>query len=238
MLSGVSFSVALPNRVGEYIGRMIYQPEGGRLKTISLAIVGSTAQLLATLLWGTVGLIILKKELLIAYPQLTIWYQFVLYGLLFSLLFLALFYFKVSSVVLFFSRWLRNHHYLYLVESLQNFNAGFLFKLAILSSLRYSIFLLQYIAVFYLFQVDVSAIIIMPVMSVVFLALAVIPSVALLDVGLRGEVSIRLMGLFSANSLGIGLTSVTIWAINLILPALVGTLFLWNVKLLSKNEKK
>lgn len=237
VLSGVSFSIALPNRVGEYIGRMIYQPEGGRLKTISLAIVGSMAQLLSTLFWGIAGLIILKKDLLLAYPQLTIWYQFILYGLIFSFLLLALFYFKVSSLVFFFSRWLRHHHYLYLVESLQNFNAAFLFKLVILSSLRYGVFLLQYIAVFYLFHVQVSAIIIMPVMSVVFLALAVIPSIALLEVGLRGEVSLRLMGLFSANSLGIGLTSVTIWFINLILPALIGTLLLLNVKLLSKNEK-
>jgi hypothetical protein len=99
------------------------------------------------------------------------------------------------------------------------------------------VFLLQYIAVFYLFHVEVSAIIIMQVMSVVFLAFAVIPSIALLEVGLRGEVSLRLMGLFSINSLGIGLTSVTIWFINLIVPALIGTLLLLNIKLLSKNEK-
>lgn len=235
VLSGVSFSVALPNRVGEYIGRMIYQPEGARLKTISLAIVGGLAQLLSTLFWGGAGLIILKKELLLAYPQLTIWYEAVLYGLLFGLLLLALFYFKVASLVFFFNRWLRSHQYLYLVESLQNFNARFLFRLFILSSLRYGVFLLQYITVFYLFHVQVSALIIMPVMSIVFLALAVIPSIALLEVGLRGEVSLKLMGLFSANSLGIGLTSVTIWFINLILPALIGTLFLLNVKLLSKK---
>jgi hypothetical protein len=98
------------------------------------------------------------------------------------------------------------------------------------------VFLAQYIAVFYLFHVEVPATIIMNVMSVVFLSLAVIPSIALLEVGLRGQVSLRLMGLFSANSLGIGLTSVTIWAINLILPALIGTLFLVNIKLLSKND--
>jgi hypothetical protein len=84
-------------------------------------------------------------------------------------------------------------------------------------------------------QVAVSTII--PVMSVVFLALAIIPSIALIEVGLRGEISLRLMGLFSMNSLGIGLTSVTIWAINLILPAIIGALFLLNVKLLSKNDE-
>ncbi len=236
VLSGVAFSVALPNRIGEYIGRMMYQPEGGRLKTVSLAIVGSIAQLLATLFFGIIGLAFLKKELLAAYPQSVIWFQFAFYGLLFIFSLLLLFYFKVSAVVAFFSRWLRSHHYLYLVESLQNFNASFLIKIFLLSSIRYGVFMLQYMAVFYLFHVDVSATIIMNVMSVVFLSLAVIPSIALLEVGLRGQVSLRLMGLFSANSLGIGLTSVTIWALNLILPALIGTLFLVNIKLLSKND--
>ncbi|HVF80822.1 MAG TPA: lysylphosphatidylglycerol synthase domain-containing protein [Flavisolibacter sp.] len=236
VLSGVAFSVSLPNRVGEYIGRMMYQPEGGRLITISLAIVGSIAQLLATLLFGITGLAILKKELLAAYPQTVIWFQFAFYGLLLAFGILLLFYFKVSAVVAFFSRWLRSHRWLYLVESLQNFNAAFLLKIFLLSSVRYGVFLLQYIAVFYLFGVEVPATIIMNVMCVVFLSLAVIPSIALLEVGLRGEVSLRLMGLFSANSLGIGLTSVTIWAINLVLPALIGTLFLVNIKLLSKND--
>jgi uncharacterized RDD family membrane protein YckC len=96
--------------------------------------------------------------------------------------------------------------------------------------------MLQYILLFHFFNVQVVAFNIVPAMSVVFLALAVIPSIALIEVGLRGEISLRLMGLFSMNTLGIGLTSVTVWFINLIIPAIIGTLFLLNVKLLSKNE--
>lgn len=236
VLSGVSFSVALPNRIGEYIGRMAYQPEGSRLKTISLAIAGSIAQLLVTLFCGLLGLVILKKQLLLAFPQTVIWYQFILYGLLFVVALIGFMYYKVSAVVSLFSRWLRTHHFLYLVESLQKFNASFLSKILLLSSLRYSVFLLQYTAMFYLFEVNITPGIVISVMSVVFLSLAVIPSIALIEVGLRGEISLRLVGLFSANSLGIGLTSVTIWFINLIIPALLGTLLLLNIKLLSKNE--
>lgn len=237
VLSGVSFSVTLPNRVGEYIGRMLYQPEGSRLKTISLAVVGGIAQLLVTLVCGIVGLVSMKKELLTAYSQVVIWYQFLLYGLVFIALLLLLIYFKVGAVVALFSRWLTHHRWLYLVDALQKFNASFLSKILFLSSLRYVVFLLQYAAMFYLFRVNISPGVVVSVMSVVFLALAVIPSIALMEVGLRGEVSLRLVGLFSANRLGIGLTTVTIWFINLIVPALIGTLLLLNVKLLSKNEE-
>ena len=237
VLSGVSFSVSLPNRIGEYIGRMLYQPEGSRLKTISLAIVGSIAQLLVTLVCGITGLVILKNELLQAYPQLVIWYQFLFYGLVFATLFIALVYFRVGAVVALFSRWLSLHHYLYLVESLQKFNGSFLAKILLVSSLRYGVFLVQYLAVFSLFGVQITPGAAIAAMSVVFLSLAVIPSIALMEVGLRGEVSLRLIGLFSTNSLGIGLASVTIWFMNLVIPALAGTLLLLNVKLLSKNEE-
>jgi hypothetical protein len=237
VLSGVSFSVALPNRVGEYIGRMVYQPEGGRLRIISLAIVGSIAQLLVTLFCGLAGLAVLKGDLLQAFPQAVIAFQFLFYGLLSVAAVIAFVYFKVSAVVALFSRWLSLHRWLYLVESLQKFNGSFLSKILLLSSLRYAVFMAQYMAMFCLFGVNMPAAIMLSAMSVVFLALAVIPSIALIEVGLRGEVSLRLLGLFSANSLGIGLTSVTIWFMNLIVPALIGTLLLLNIKLLSKNEE-
>ena len=52
VLSGVSFSVSTPNRVGEYLGRVLYMNEGNRLKTISITIVSSISQLIITLLMG------------------------------------------------------------------------------------------------------------------------------------------------------------------------------------------
>ena len=60
VLSGVSFSVSTPNRVGEYLGRVLYMDDGNRLKTISITIVGSISQLIITLLMGAIGLIVFK----------------------------------------------------------------------------------------------------------------------------------------------------------------------------------
>jgi uncharacterized RDD family membrane protein YckC len=97
--------------------------------------------------------------------------------------------------------------------------------------------MVQYIIIFNFFSVHVPALTIILAMSVVLLTLTIIPSIALLEIGVRGEVSLRLMGLYSMNNLGIGLTSVTIWFMNLIIPAIIGTLFLLNVKLLSKNDE-
>jgi hypothetical protein len=234
VLSGVSFSVTMPNRVGEYLGRMVYLPEGNRLKTISVTLVGSFAQLLVTIVVGTIGLIVLKSSLISQFPQLKIWYQFIVYGLLVIILGMLLVYFNVAGTVSLFNKWIKSRNYIFLVEALQNFHASLLGKLLFLSFLRYIVFIVQYILVFYLFEVNVPVDVIATVMSVVFLAMAVIPSIALVEVWLRGEISIKLMGLFSLNILGIGFTSVTVWFINLILPAIVGSLLLLSLRVFKK----
>ena len=237
VLSGVSFSVTMPNRVGEYLGRIVYLPEGNRLKTISITLVGSFAQLLVTIITGTIGLIILKSKLIDSFPQFRIWYQFALYSLILLALIMLLMYFNVAGLVTVFNRWIKNKKYNYLVEAVQNFHSKLLLQLLLLSLLRYAVFVVQYIFVFYLFQVNIDAAQIAITMSVVFLAMAVVPSIALVEVWLRGELSIKLIGLFSSNSLGIGFTSVTVWFINLILPAIIGSLLLLNLRIFKKNEK-
>jgi hypothetical protein len=101
--------------------------------------------------------------------------------------------------------------------------------------LRYLVFIVQYILVFYLFEVNVSAFIIGWVMSVVFLAMAIVPSIALVEIGVRGEISLKLMGMYSGNSLGIGLTSISVWLINLVIPAIIGSLLLMNIKVFTRR---
>ncbi len=235
VLSGVTFSVTMPNRVGEYLGRVLYLPEGSRLKTISVTLVGSFAQLLTTLFAGVIGLVVLKKTLLHAYTGFVIWYQIALYSLAALVLVLGLLYFNVSGTVGLFNKWIRSQKYLYLVEALSSFHSQLLMKILMLSILRYLVFIVQYILVFYLFEVNVPAVLIGWVMSVVFLAMAIVPSIALVEIGVRGEISLKLMGLFSVNSLGIGLTSISVWLINLVIPAIIGSLLLMNIKVFSRK---
>jgi hypothetical protein len=73
---------------------------------------------------------------------------------------------------------------------------------------------------------------------VIFLVLAIIPTFAIAELGLRGNVSLKLIGLFSTNSLGISITTATIWIINLVLPAIAGSLLILSVKIFkNRNER-
>jgi len=238
VLSGVSFSVSMPNRIGEYLGRVLYLPEGHRLKTIPVTLVGSFAQLLITLLMGATGLIVLKKDLLLHFQGFTIWYQFLFYGLLVIIAVLLLLYFQIAGSVQLFKKWFKNPRHLYLVEALGSFNMQLLLSILLLSFLRYLVFLLQYILIFYLCEVGIEATLLAWLMSIVFLAMAVIPSIALLELGLRGEISLKLIGIYTANTLGITITTISIWFINLVVPAVIGSLLILNIKVFKRRSEK
>jgi hypothetical protein len=68
-----------------------------------------------------------------------------------------------------------------------------------------------------------------------FFALAIVPTIALAELGVRGKISIYLFGAFSTNTLGIVLTATAIWLINLVVPALAGSLFLLGIKFFRKK---
>ena len=235
ILSGVSFSVTMPNRVGEYLGRMLYMPEGKRLKIISLTVVCNISQLLVTLLTGTAGLFILKAPILASGLISLVAFQFIAFGLLFLLVILTLFYFNLATMEKWLEQGVKMRSWLYLVSAIREFSVQRLGQLLLLSCIRYGVFVAQYILLFRLFEVNISVVNGFWVMSLVFLALAIIPSIALVEVGLRGQISLQVVGLFAANNLGILLTSVTIWCVNLIIPALIGSVLILSLRLFKRQ---
>jgi uncharacterized membrane protein YbhN (UPF0104 family) len=237
VLSGVSFSVTTPNRVGEYLGRVLYMNEGNRLKAISLTITGSISQLIITLIMGITGLIILRSPVEASGMISSFWLDIILWGVLAATLILTVFYFRLSGLVRWIDRLPGNRRWAWLIETLEDFNATLLLRLLSLSALRFVVFIIQYYLLFQLFDVHVSLWQSWWAVSVSFLIMAVIPTIALFtDLGLRGKVSLLLIGMFSSNHLGIGLTAVSIWFINLIIPALAGSLLILSIKKMVDNN--
>jgi len=241
ILSGVSFSVTTPNRTGEYLGRVLYMDEGNRLRTISLTILCSLSQLLVTLVAGILALLILWKDITLSDTLSSwtpIWLKTILFGTGITLAFLTLFYFRVSL----FARWIdklpKSEKYAFLVSELEGMNATILLRLLSLSVVRFCVFIVQYHLLFDFFGVETSLYQTLIGTSLTFLILTLIPGFALADLGIRGEVNLKVMGLFSQNLIGISLTVALIWFINLILPALVGSLLILGIKMFGKKSQK
>ncbi|HWC54380.1 MAG TPA: lysylphosphatidylglycerol synthase transmembrane domain-containing protein [Chitinophagaceae bacterium] len=236
VLSGVSFSVSTPNRMGEYLGRILYMDEGNRLKTVSTTIVGSISQLIITLLMGCIGLLILLPKIQLAGMLSSPWNAVLFYGVLATLIVLTLFYFRLSWLVKWVDRFSGNSRYVYLVRSLEDFDTTILLQLMFLSALRFFVFIIQYYLMFRLFEVNVTWWQGFWATSVSFLVLAIIPTFAIAELGLRGKVTLSLLGLFSANGLGITITAGTIWLINLVIPAIIGSLLILGIKKIFKAK--
>lgn len=239
VLSGVSFSVSTPNRVGEYLGRVIYMDAGNKLKTISITIVGSISQLIITLLMGCIGLIVLRSNIETAHLITPIWMEVILYGVIIALIGLTLFYFRLSWIIKWMDRLPGSRRFAYLINALEDFDATLLMKLLSLSLLRFIVFIVQYYLLFRLFDVQVLWWQGFWSVSVSFLVMAVIPTFAIAELGLRGKIGLLLTGLFSVNTAGIIFATAGIWLINLIIPAIAGSLLILSIKKIYKdnNEK-
>ncbi len=238
VVSGVSFSVSMPNRVGEYFGRILYMNEGNRLKTISLTIVCSISQIIITLFFGCLGILCMQKKIIAAGLVSTLWIQIIGWGTLAALLILTLFYFRLSWIVKWLDKAPAFRRFAYLISALEEFDATLLFQLLSLSFLRFIIFIVQYYLLFRLFDVQVLWWQGFWAMSVTFLMLAAIPSLTLLELVLRGNIAKMIVGVYSANAEGIVFTTAGIWFINLILPAVAGSLLILGIKKLEKNVEK
>lgn len=238
VLSGVSFSVSTPNRVGEYLGRVLYMDDGNRLKTISITIVGSISQLIITLLMGAIGLIVLKPAIEAGQIISPMWMNVILYGVMIVLAGVSLFYFKLSWLIKLVDKLPGSKKFVYLVEALEGFGATLLLKLLSLSLFRFIVFIVQYYLLFRLFSVELSWAQCFWTVSVSFLVMAVIPTIAIAELAQRGKVVTTITGLYSVNELGITFATAGIWFINLILPAIIGSLLILSIRKMYANRNE
>ena len=225
IFTGATMASFTPNRMGEYLGRILYVKEGRRVAAISLTMIGSMAQLMVTLVAGTIGLIylfpLLHRQSLAGHPRLEWGLPLTLTITGVMLLGLGFLYFRFPSLVrnLASLRWIRRLGTFTTI--LENFDRNILLRILLLSFVRYIVFLVQYSLVFPVFNVSLGFGQVCGGLSIVFLIMAVIPTFTFLtELGLRWGASIQVLELFSSNSVGIFAASFTIWLINLIIPAL------------------
>ena len=236
IFTGATMASFTPNRMGEYLGRILYVKEGRRRAAISLTIVCSIAQLMVTLGIGLAGILYLRsfahRQTAIREDQLAFGLNFLLILTGILLLGLTFIYFRLSSMATILTKIPGVRKYADFIKVLDNFDTSVLLRILFLSFGRYLVFIIQYSLVFPVFGVMLGVGRVWGGMSVVFVVMAVVPTFTFLtELGLRWEASIQVLELFSANTVGIFAASFAIWLINLIIPALIGSLLIISIKL-------
>jgi hypothetical protein len=152
---------------------------------------------------------------------------------------LTIFYFRLARFVRAVEKIKFVKKWLVFIKVLNGFEATILFRILSLSLGRYLVFILQYYLLFKVFDVSVSWWESFSAISVMFVVLAIAPTIAFLtDLGIRARASIELVQFFSGNVVGILATSLSIWIINLVIPALIGSLLILGIKVSNYNARQ
>ena len=237
VLCGVTFSLNTPNRMGEFAGRILFVEDGKRMKAITLSIAGGMAQLIITMLMGCLGLIYLlfNSDTSTPLPGITsFWLQLFLYGSILATLVFILFFFRLGWLIRLIEKLPYSDRILKYLNVLETFDAKILLRLLSISFFRYIVFVLQYIFMLQLLQVEQNVWTGLWIITVMFWILTIIPSFAIAELGIRGTVAKALFS-YSTNTLGILTATFGIWFVNLFIPALIGSLLILGIKI--KKEK-
>ena len=237
IFSGIAFSIATPNRIGEFIGRVLHLPKEARLQGTTCTFIGNFAQLIVTCIAGSIALFLMDAELVLeGSPFFSTTMHALKIATPITVLFFLLLYFKTSL----FFQWLLQFKFLQRWrESLEGLSAipfATLMEVLLWSISRYGIFMLQYWFLFKILDVPLGLTQTCIGMSVMLLWLAIIPTISMAELGLRWQFSILLFSPFTNNTLGLTMAVTFVWFINKDIPAWLGSILLISFKRQASNR--
>ena len=238
VFSGITVSVFTPNRIGEYGGRVFCLEKADRMQGVLITVLGSMAQLLTTIFFGSMGILFLNNyipELQELYQEMEYTFPLMLFMLLLLNILLLLLFHNISVISNLMDKYGWLSKYKKYKEVFTFYNTQELAFVFLFSIIRYAIFTTQFFILLNLFGVDISYFDSIILTMVMLFVISIIPTIAISEIGIRGSVSVYLFGLVSANTLGILSATFVLWVINLLLPAILGAFFVFTLKFFRKS---
>ncbi len=245
VLTGVSVSLFTPNRTGDYLGRVFILDKGNHVEGIFLTLIGSFSQIVVTFSAGLFCLLSFLDDYLRVTYQIR---EYLIISLIFivpcTVFIILLLYFNIRYLSDFINRFLPRkwERFIKYTDVLARFSSKELLGVLLLSLLRYLIFSTQFFLLLRIFGAGLPILQGMILIPVIYLVMALVPSITLAELGIRGSVSIFIIGLYfkrfglgnPETDLAILASSSVLWLVNLIIPAILGTFFVFSLKFFRK----
>jgi hypothetical protein len=226
VLTGISVSFFIPNRAGEFVGRVLYVDNADKIKASLVTILASIGQLVVTLAVGCLFMIVYLRDE-IASSWLYIPLAAIMFLLSAGLVFIFIYFpylterFASLSLLKKFSEYL---------SVLRLYKPKIFLSVLLLSLLRYIVFIHQYYLLQKIFFPATPYFPVIGLISLIYFALAIIPTFALSELGVRSSVAIFYLSPIISNPVAITLATLSIWLINIVLPALIGAVLFLSVR--------
>lgn len=243
VLSGISVSMFLPNRVGDYLGRIFVLRKANPAKAILLTVIGSFSHLLVIGIAGAIAMLVLLPGLnfLDFLPaSLTFW-------TLLTIMVIATgagvgLYFNLRLLRRVFSGrrgWVQRFEQLLGVYDLLSNNR--LLAALGLSAVRYFVYCTQFYLLILAFGHSMPYMAGLLLISLIYLLMTLIPTIAISELSIRCSVAVAVFSMYSTDdaahiSMVVLAASSVLWLINLALPALMGVISVNRLRFIRTDD--
>jgi uncharacterized membrane protein YbhN (UPF0104 family) len=233
VLVGLAFSTATPMMLGDYVGKILMLKSDKRLQSIGAILLGNGMQLYVSLLFGAISYLffIIWSKPTPVFLHLSI--VFCLIIALFIGLLLSFNFHRVGSLST------KNRLFQYILKHLnvlKYYNIIELRNVFFIAVARYAVFTIQFLIVLKIFEINLPISILLAGIGIVFLAKTFASVLNFLgDLSVRELTSVYYFSYFDINASLIASATLMIWLINVLLPIVVGSLFVLQLKLITKK---
>jgi uncharacterized membrane protein YbhN (UPF0104 family) len=229
VLMGLTIGFISPLNVGEFAGKLLVLQARNRLRSVGAILLGNFIQTIVTLACGGLGL-----GYLLVTEQLPRLLPFKLLGILLTLfLVLAgwLIYLR-QNLLGKFPRWRWSQWALPLLQVVAEYRASDLAHILGIATLRYLTFTLQFVLVFFIFQIPLGFGVCMAIASLIFLGKTMVPAINFIsDLGVRELTALYVFGFFPISDSLVTAATFVIWLLNVLFPVLIGACFFFWLKM-------
>jgi hypothetical protein len=214
VIAGVTFGFVTPGRSAEFVGRVLYAAGKNKARIFYLSAIGGIAQTAVTLVCGVFFLSFWSGHSFLQGTAIGV-----------SAVFLLLYFrFHWLNAILGRVSFLTNRQLVISNSELPALSTqwGVLF----FSFVRYGVYLLQYVLVFGFFGVGSGFFSLLVHNGLLLLAQSFSPFVPLLDISYRGTAALFIFKNLTENNLAVMSATMVVWFINLVIPALLGYVFI------------
>lgn len=229
---GLTWAIFTPNRIGEYGGRVMFLPNRKRIHGVFAMAVGAFAQNVITNVVGVTS----SLWFVYYFLDINIWLYLALLGL--SAVFLGLFlvfYFNINWLVGLLDRvkFLKKYHRFF--EIMGRYNLNELLVVISYSLARFIVFSFQYYLIIHLLLPNIPFVEMMLTVFVFLFIQSAMPSLDLLDIGVRSFTAMHLFLYITNQQIAIIAAVSCIWLINLIIPAVIGSVFVFKMRFFDRT---
>ena len=231
---GLTWAVFTPNRLGEYGGRVFFLSPKRRVIGVVAMTVGNIGQLVLTNVFGAIAVCVFVYRFIPLEP--IIFAAVSGLALIFALFFLV-FYFNIKwlNSLLLSIKITRKYKKFYAV--LARYKKVELLKILLFCLARYAVFTTQYLIMFLWLVPHLSIADIVMLVPILFFVQSTLPSLDLLDIGIRSVTALFFFKYVTNQNTAVVACIASIWLINIIIPAILGSYFVFKLNFFGNTRR-